>query len=62
MLPSQVTYWVQQERYADLRREAERARLVRIAERNQQWRATERWYNRYLLPLFFAIGLSVINR
>lgn len=62
MLLSEVTYLVQQERYADLRRAAERMRLDRIAERNQHWRATKRWYNRYLFPLFFAIGSSVTSR
>ncbi|MCE7982910.1 MAG: hypothetical protein DYG89_17135 [Caldilinea sp. CFX5] len=62
MLLSEVTYLVQQERYADLRRAAERARLVKAVERKQQWRATERWYSRYLFPLFFTIGVNVANR
>lgn len=61
MLWGTVDYLVK-ERYADLIREAEQERLVKAIERAQEWRATERWYNRYLFPLFFAIGLSVTNR
>lgn len=57
-----IDYLVQKERYADLLREAEQARLVKAVERQQEQRATERWYTRYLFPLFFAIGLSVTNR
>jgi hypothetical protein len=57
-----MIYLVQQERYADLRRAAERERLARAVERHQQGRATDRWYHRYLFPLLFAIGLSMTNR
>jgi hypothetical protein len=62
MLHAEVTYLLQKERFADLRREVEHERLAKAVERNQEWRSTERWYNRYLFPLFFAIGLSVTNR
>lgn len=57
-----VDYLVQKEHYADLLRAAEHERLVIAVERNQERQATERWYTRYLFPLFFAIGLGVTNR
>ena len=62
MMHAETTYLVHKERYADLLRAAEQERLARAVERNQEWRATERWYTRYLFPLFFAIGLSATNR
>lgn len=62
MLWGTADYLVQKERYADLLREAEQARLVKAFEHNQERRATERWYTRSLFSLFFAIGVSVTNR